>query len=433
MKLNITLLTLTLISFTYFSFSAFQHIDSSARTNGLAGGFVGLADDLSAVFYNPAGLRQVLVKTVNISYSLPYVGLPVEGLSLAGIGYLHPIEALGCLGLNYVHFGAGNLYKENLVYLFYSNKLNDFFESLATEIYTGINFKFLSHSYILDEEAKKLAEYLGDPVLTKGTSASAFTLDIGCLIRLGRITYLGFSFNNVIPANVGIYYEDIVPQDIKTGISFRKPLEDNKIINRFNINCDISYRAQTWGDFSDRFNFHTSLELYFKRFPIILRSGINLNNISLGASYSKNISKNKNMNLDFHYSFSLPFRITDNYGIHNISLYYSFGSPITEKKKEIIEQKIKVKEELLEEIFKEETPQQQPPQELKKDLLKSTTIQTEQPETEPPQIKQELTPQTTHQPSIQLKKEKSKEIKEESVEDDIMKKLLELEKEGTQQ
>ncbi|MCS7231295.1 MAG: hypothetical protein RMJ67_04070 [Elusimicrobiota bacterium] len=432
---------LIMFVFSYSSlFCAFQYIDTSARAKGLAGAFVALADDVSAILHNPAGLRQILVKTVYFSYSLPYLGLPIDALNLVGLSYLHPIASIGCFGFNYTYFGAGNVYKENLVCLSYSNKLNDFFEDLSTEIYTGINLKILSHSYILDKEAQQLVEYLGDPVLTKGISATAFTLDLGSIIRLGRIVYLGFSFNNLLPADVGIYYEDIVPQELKTGLSFRRPFEDNEIISKLNVNCDISYRAQTWGELSDKLNFHTSLEMYFRNFPITLRTGVNLDNFSLGVSYLRNISKTKNMNLEIHYSFSLPFRIVDNYGNHNISLVYNFGQPIIEKKKEAIEEKIKIREEIIEEIFKEEKPQQSPPQELRKDLIESTTsqIKTQQESIE----SQQLTPPTTSQQLIepkkqdsQLKKEKdkTKKTKEENIEDDIMKKLLELEKEGTQQ
>lgn len=448
MKKYIRLIVIILVCnlFTSFIFCAFNYLDVSARANGLSGGFVGLADDISAILYNPAGTRQVPIKTANFSFSIPYVSLPIENLSLLGVSYLHPISNIGNFGFNFIHFSVPNLYMENLVYLNYSNKLNDFFDDLSTEIFTGINLKFFSHSYLLDKETQQLAEYLDDPVFTKGSSASAFSIDIGSIIRLGRIVYLGFSFVNIIPANVGIYYEDIVPQNIKTGISFRKPVEDSELINKFNINCDISYRAQTWGELSDRFNFHTSAEIYFKYFPLSIRTGINLDNFSLGASYTKNISKVKNMNLEIHYSFSLPFRLRDNYGSHTINLTYTFGQPIIEKKKEVIEEKIKIKEELLEEIFKEETKPQKP-QELDKELLKSTTdtIQAPVEEAQKEEIKQQLTPQTTMQQLLQQEplqksqpdKKKSEKIdkksKEENVEEDIMKKLLGLEKEGSQQ
>lgn len=453
MKKNRKQLILVLTSITYFwatlSFCAFNYLETSARINGLAGGFVGLSDDISAILCNPAGVRQVPIKTVNLSYSVPYVGLPIEALNLISISYLHPLYQIGNFGFNFTHFSVDNLYKENLLYLTYANKLNDFFDDLGTEIFTGINLKVFSHHYILDEETQQLVEYLGDPVLMKGKAASAFSMDIGSIFRLSRIVYLGFSFINIIPANVGIYYEDVVPQNIRTGISFRKPLEDNDIITRLNINCDVSYRAQTWGGFSDRFNLHTSAEIYFRYIPLTVRTGINLDSFSLGTSYLKKISSAKNMSLEFHYSFSLPFRLADNYGTHTINLVYMFGEPIVEKKKEVIEEKIKIKEELLEEIFKEEKESQKTPPELNKELLKSTTETVTTPTTQQPmteKLEEQLTPQTTTQSTIQQvpqktqperpEKKKStksnKKTKEENVEEDIMKKLLELE-EGVQQ
>lgn len=449
LKILISILTSFLL-INSFLFAAFNYIDTSARANGLSGGFVALADDISAILYNPAGLRQIPVKTVNLSYSVPYAGLPIEGLSLLGISYLHPVYQIGCFGFNFTHFSVADLYRESLLYINYSNKLNDFFDDLVTEIFTGINLKLFNLYYILDRETQQLVEYINDPVLTKSKGATAFSIDLGSIIRLGRVAYLGFSFINVIPANVGIYYEDIVPQIVRTGISFRKPTEESEVINKFNINCDISYRAQTWGELSDRFNFHTSAELYFKYLPLSLRAGISLDNFSLGASYLRNISKTRNMNLEIHYAFSLPFRLTDNYGNHTISLVYTFGTPIVEKKKEVIEEKIKIREELLEEIFKENTESNQlkPSQELNKEILKptteTTTVSTEETPKETPEQQQQLTPQTTTQQTVQqpsqktqTKKKKSdkadKKAKEKDIEEDIMKKLLELEKEGVQQ
>lgn len=451
MKIKLSSLILILI-FSY-SYSAFEYIDTSARTNGLTGAFVALSDDLSSIVYNPAGLRQVLVKTLSFSYLAPYIGLPDISLGLFNLSYAHPLENIGTFGFNFVNYNAMNVYTENSVFLTYSSKLNDFMEDLQTEIYTGVNLKFLSHSYNWDEETKNLAKFLGDNVITKSNNASGFSLDIGSIIRLGKVVYWGFSISNLIPANLGIYYNDVVPSILRTGISFRRPIENNNLIEKLNINCDVSYRMQEWGTFSDRLNLHSGVEIYFKQINVIARTGINLNNFSLGMSYYKNISQAKNMNLVLHYSFSLPFRISDNYGNHNLTLVYEFGAPITEKKKEVIEEKIKLKEELLEEIFKEEQ-KEQPQQELKKDILQQTTIQIKQEPlqqgtTQQPQ--QQIQPNTLIQPETKQtplqgsatqqmeqkqeqpkkdKRQRSKEKTEENVDEEIMKKLLEMEKEG---
>ncbi len=458
MKLNNRILLLILVIFVPYIYSAFQYVDPSARTNGLSGAFVGLADDLSSIVYNPAGLRQLLVKTVSLSYLSIYTGLPDISLGLFNLSYAHPVENIGCFGFYFLNYNAAGVYNENLISLTYSSKLNDFLEDLQTEIYTGINLKFLFHSYNWDEETKNLANFLNDPVITKSNSPSGFSLDIGSIIRLGKIVYWGFSYSNLIPVNLGIYYEDIVPSQLKTGLSFRKPIEDNDVLEKLNINCDISYRMQDWGNLSDRLNLHTAAEIYFKQIDIVTRAGINLDSFSLGVSYHRNLSQTKNMELTLHYSFSIPFRISDNYGSHNITLVYGFGKPISEKKKEVIEEKIKVKEELLEEIFKEE--KEQPKQELKKELLQPTTAQIIQEplqqqttqqiqqevkpqqeikpqdtiqQSEKQELQQGTTQQMQQQPTKKDKKQKSKEKAEENIDDEIMKKLLELEKEGGNQ
>lgn len=401
-------------------YCAFVNQNVFARVTALSEAYVGLADDVSSIVFNPAGLRQVLVKTLSVSYYKHYVGIPGMNFSSSNLTYAHPLQNIGVFGLSFSLFDALGVYKENVLYLTYSNKLNDYIEGLDTEIYSGLTLKFLSHSYNLDEETKQIAESLSDPVFTKNFSASAFTLDLGSIIRLGKIVYLGISILNILPANVGIYYEDIVPFESRMGVSFRKQI-DSSIIKKLNLNCDISYRAQEWGEMKDRLNLCSSVETYLYE-SFVLRSGINFNNFSLGISYLKEF---KNMKLEFLYSFSLPFRLADNFGSHNISVLYSFGRPIVEKKKEVIEEKIKVKEEILKEIFKEEEVEKK--EETEKEEKKEIKVQEEQKEI----IQEPLQPSATEQPQIkptQTKDKKDKkEIKEEELEEDIMKKLLELE------
>jgi len=413
---------------------AFINQNTFARTSGLAEAYVGLADDVASIVFNPAGLRQVLVKTLSLSYYSYYIGLPGMNFYSSNLTYSHPLQNIGVFGFSFTFFDALGMYRESLVYLTYSNKLNDYFEGLDTEIYSGLNFKFLTHSYNLDEESKQLAENLSDPVFTKSFSASAFTMDLGTIIRLGKIVYLGISFLNVIPANVGIYYEDFVPFESKVGISFRKPLESS-ILKKLNLNCDISYRAQDWGEMKDKLNFGTSVETYLYE-SFVLRGGINFNKFSLGVSYLKEF---KNMKLEFLYSFSLPFRLADNFGSHNITVLYSFGKPIVEKKKEVIEEKIKVKEEILKEIFKEEEEEKKEEIEVQeqkenieifkeKEEEKKEEIEVQE---QKENIQESLQPSTIEQPQVEptptKDKKDKKEIKEEELEEDIMKKLLELE------
>jgi len=422
-KFFTTLLTIFL-SFNSDTFCAFIEQNFSVRANGLAGSCVGLADDVGCISYNPAGLRQVLVKSISLSYFKPYLGIPDLDFNSVNFTYSHPFQNIGVFGISYNYFDILTVYKENILSLTYSNKLNDFIESLTTEVYSGITLKILGHTYDWDEETKQIAQHLSDPVITKGSSAAAFTLDIGSIIRLGKIVYLGISLINLLPANVGIYYEDIVPVVSRIGISFRKNL-DSSVIKKLNLNYDISYRGQEWGEFKDKFNLHSSAEVYiYDKF--VLRTGVNFDYFSLGFSYFKELPKN--LRLEFLYNFSLPFRITDNYGSHNVSIVYSFGKPIVDKKKEVIEEKIKVKEELLKEIFQEEEKEEK--QEKQQPI--------EQPKQEQQQeIEQEsLQPSTTEQQQIPIKieekkeikgKKEKKEIKEDELEKDIIEKLLQLE------
>lgn len=74
----------------------FLEVGVSPRADAVGGAFTAIADDASAVYYNPAGLvqlenRQVMVSLIDypadISYSFVGVALPLGFGGVLGIGY----------------------------------------------------------------------------------------------------------------------------------------------------------------------------------------------------------------------------------------------------------------------------------------------------------------------------------------------------------
>lgn len=70
----------------------------SPRTTAIGKAFTGLADDVEAVYYNPAGLAQLYSHNIKSSY------LDLYGHQLGYFGYALPTRRFGTFGANVIHF-----------------------------------------------------------------------------------------------------------------------------------------------------------------------------------------------------------------------------------------------------------------------------------------------------------------------------------------
>lgn len=71
------------------------------RPTGMGGAFVGLADDINALFWNPAGLAQVIGREVSFGHASLFGLISVESLA-----YSQPVGGgVGAIDLNYANYG----------------------------------------------------------------------------------------------------------------------------------------------------------------------------------------------------------------------------------------------------------------------------------------------------------------------------------------
>ena len=84
--------------------ASFLEIGAGARATSVGGAFVALADDVSAVYWNPAGLAQLTGTTISIMNRLSAFDTNYANTNLA-----FPISNLGMLGLNFTYYGVGDI------------------------------------------------------------------------------------------------------------------------------------------------------------------------------------------------------------------------------------------------------------------------------------------------------------------------------------
>lgn len=191
-------------------------------------------------------------------------------------------------------------------------------EKTKGRFYVGINLKYLTHKYFWDKSEKfqQAAEYYNDPVVASGDSAGAVTVDLGILAKFGEKLSVGLAGKNLTQPDVGLYYEDKVPTELRFGLAYKIPHWEGV------SGLDFSYRLQEWGESSDKLNIHLGGEKWFAEHTYGVRLGVNKDEMSLGGSFAKGFTKRLILQID--YAIIWSFNIADNLGSHRISTTAKF-------------------------------------------------------------------------------------------------------------
>ncbi len=184
---------------------SFLKIDVSARSTGMGGAFVGLSDDESALYFNPAGLIQIEQKSFFTTYN-NYLADIQSGF----LGYVHPYAENTRLGASICYFNYGSLSRTdkdgNVLGTFGAADFAlalSFVRSLNSQISFGATGKFIY---------EKIESY----------SSDALALDLGIIhiskdarTRFGLVGQnLGFQLKGFTES-----HKDDLPTAVKVGMS----------------------------------------------------------------------------------------------------------------------------------------------------------------------------------------------------------------------
>jgi hypothetical protein len=184
---------------------SFLKIDVSARSTAMGGAFVGLSDDESALYFNPAGLIQIEHKSFFTTYN-NYIADIQSGF----LGYVHPYSENTRLGASIHYFNYGSLDKTdkqgNLLGTFGASDFAlalSMVRSLNSQISVGATGKFIY---------EKIDSY----------SSDALALDLGII----HVSKDGRTRFGLVGQNLGVQlkgftqsHKDDLPAAVKLGMS----------------------------------------------------------------------------------------------------------------------------------------------------------------------------------------------------------------------
>ncbi len=329
------------VLFTVFCIAFFSSQAESAfidrggvRPMGMGGAFVALADDTSAVMFNPAGLGQIEKAQITAAYDKLYAGLGDDNLGRGFISYVQPAQDYGAFALNLALLNVP-LYKETTVTFGYGRAFGP--------AYVGLNVKGLFASFEENDYTQI------DPLFNgNGMSTNEMALDLGFLYKLTDSMSFGLAVMNVNQPNVAIGEDadDKVPLMLQTGIALK--------LGNTIPTIDLTYRNKDLGDKRD-INIHVGMESWLADRSMALRAGVNFYDMAVGASYVFGQGRSVDAQLDYAFRYPLFFKedaITGTYGTHQFSLNVRFGGFAADQPEAADEQVVKKSEtdELMSEL-----------------------------------------------------------------------------------
>jgi len=252
-KLSIISVCLLLTTSMIFSQAAqFLRIVPAAKPASMGEAYVGAAEDIYGVYYNPASVGKITDKQAVASYLALY-----EGMGYMYAAYGQALQSGGAIGaqIGYMNYGSIDKYVGG--------------QKQGSVSPTSM---FVSASYGMEMKTNPGLFVGGSVKLIQETlesSANAFALDAGVLYTLqGQPVVIGASISNL---GSGIKFkneESKLPMIIRAGVGY-------KYSEQINIAADISSSEGTTG-------VHLGVEYLMQQFAV--RAGYStLSGISAGA------------------------------------------------------------------------------------------------------------------------------------------------------
>lgn len=243
---------------------SFSRQGAGARALGLAGAFAGIADDASAIYWNPAGLSMLTKPELTINHITLF-----GGTSNDFIGYGMPLKSFGAIGAGYTSQGSGNFQKREAPYDAPTafSITNTMFQLGWALTIPAIQTRSIPGRISVGFGVKNIVQRI-DTVSGSGSGA-----DAGLLYRNGKGFSLGLVVRNIMKPSVTLVSKAVTfPRVIDVSPAYALPVgKDFKTL--------LAARSNYY---ASRFHPGIGSEFrYLEKFAI--RAGLEAKGLSLGA------------------------------------------------------------------------------------------------------------------------------------------------------
>ncbi len=276
-----------------------------ARALAMGGGFTSLADDASAVFYNPAGLAALQYQEVSFMHMALFEGTICDYASWA-----YPVLLLGGFAAAYMRIGTGDIIKRSgFVELgSFDYSTSQFLISYGRRLHGGLALGL----------SLKVVNQTLDVYSDYGVG-----FDFGMTTSLYKNLSAGVIIRDMIPASIKLdTTSELTPLSVVGGLSLKRIKLTEK------VDLTASFELEKVENRSTKV--HTGAEAVFDG-AYALRAGYDRDNFSFGAGLAY-----RRLKIDYAYKF-LDY-VDDS---HRFSLSFLIGPSVSEqeRRKQQAEQK----------------------------------------------------------------------------------------------
>ncbi|PIU83592.1 MAG: hypothetical protein COS68_03215, partial [Elusimicrobia bacterium CG06_land_8_20_14_3_00_38_11] len=214
--------------------SEFLLIPKNARASAMAGAVSSVADDSTAIFYNPAGVGFLKEKNISLSHSEW-----LENINFENVSYSMPLQKKLSLGVGFEYLGIGDIQGQESM-----NSSISEFNSYDFSSIVGLSYLFNKNF-----SAGAAARYIEEKIDDEKTWAGSF--DIGTIYRKKINSHKTFSAgitvqNIALKKPQFIAQKEELPTKLVVGSSY-KPLGDNLLLSTDIILIKNSKPAANFG------------------------------------------------------------------------------------------------------------------------------------------------------------------------------------------
>ncbi|MCB4792414.1 MAG: PorV/PorQ family protein [Elusimicrobia bacterium] len=312
----------------------FLKLGTGARPVAMGEAFTGLADDINAIYWNPAGLTNINNREITAMRAQWF-----EDVSFNWAAYTQPAFG-GSLGLGLFYLGSGDIKKydntgkaRNESYSGFDSALSVSYARQSLSIPLGITVKFLNSK--LEEE-----------------SASGIAADIGLLKTLSKAKDIifGLALQNIGTGLKYVQDNSPLPLTLRAGVSFKQLNKKLLLVSDLNFPVDNEINAHLGAEYKQNFGaFDLFPRVGFKTNTVRSRDvlsgvsggfGISYNDISvnyawvpyweLGATQRVDIGfkfseTKKKIKIDYS-SYSSQYACVDCVNIAAQNIHFDFGN-----------------------------------------------------------------------------------------------------------